>query len=74
MFDVGVRVMLWLWLFYMLGHMCANIFLKYLLDICVFFIRVNYPFALSGVFVLSFALRCKLCSVLPLVRAHRLVP
>ena len=40
-FDVGVRVMLWLWLFYMLGHMCANIFLKYLLDICVFLIIVG---------------------------------
>ena len=38
------------------------------------FARVNYPFALSGVHVLSFALRCELSSVLPLVRAHRLVP
>ena len=35
-------------------------------------IRVNYPFALNGVFVLSFALRCKLCSVLPLVHAQLL--
>ena len=25
----------------MLGHMCANIFLKYLLDICVFLIIVG---------------------------------
>ena len=36
--------------------------------------RVNYPFALSGVHVLSFALRCESCSVLPLVRVHQLVP
>ena len=40
-FDVGVRVMLCLWLLYMLGHMCANIFVKYLLDICVFLIIVG---------------------------------
>ena len=37
-------------------------------------IRVNYHFALSGVHVLSFSLRCELCSALPLARAHRLVP
>ena len=49
---------------------CCYIIKKVLL----FNFWVNYHFALSSVHVLSFALRCELCSVLPLVRAHRLVP
>ena len=53
------------------SHLCKWMF-NLVMQACPY--RVNYPFALSVVHVLSFALRCELCSVLPLVRAHRLVP